>query len=296
MIGNSARWLDEHGFGLWVLTRPPSPAVAGFVGLRPRESAFEPELLYGLAPSARGQGLATEAARLVLEARFADPRTTGVWAVTDPLNQRSRAVLERLGFALEREGEFDGRPSALYRLTRARWAGSKRREAAVLVPLFRDAAGVLRIVLVRRAAGGSHGGQLAFPGGMREARDASALEAALREAEEEIGLARSAVEVLTALPVVDTRTSGYRIAPFLARIRRPARWAPAPAEVAEVLEVGVDSLRRPEAQGESVETFPTWPGPQRVSFIRVGEHRLWGASLRIVDPLLERLASGEWSL
>ncbi len=126
LIENGARWLDQHGFGLWVLTCPPSPQVAGFVGLRPRESALEPELLYGLAPSVRGLGLATEAARLVLEARFADPRTTGVWAVTDPPNRRSRAVLERLGFDLEREGEFDGRPSALYRVTRARWRAQAR--------------------------------------------------------------------------------------------------------------------------------------------------------------------------
>ncbi len=171
-----------------------------------------------------------------------------------------------------------------------------RREAAVLVPLFRDSAGALRMVLVRRAAGGRHGGQLAFPGGTREAGDVTAREAALREAEEEIGLPRSAVEVLAELTVVETRTSGYRIVPFLARIRRPPRWTPAPAEVAEVLEVEVEALRRPEARGESIETFPTWPGPQRVSFIRVGEHRLWGATLRIVDPLLGRLAAGEWGL
>jgi 8-oxo-dGTP pyrophosphatase MutT (NUDIX family) len=171
-----------------------------------------------------------------------------------------------------------------------------RRDAAVLVPLFRDSAGVLRMVLLRRAEGGIHGGQLAFPGGNHEAGDASLVATALREAEEEIGLARKSVEILAELPVVETRTSGYRIAPFLARIARPALWAPAPSEVAEVIEADVAALARPAARGESLEVFPTWPGPQRIKFLRVGPHRLWGATYRITEPLLPHLMAGEWSI
>jgi 8-oxo-dGTP pyrophosphatase MutT (NUDIX family) len=166
----------------------------------------------------------------------------------------------------------------------------------VLVPLFRDAGGLLRMVLVRRAQGGIHGGQLAFPGGNREAADRTLIETAVREAEEEIGLARDLVEVLAELPVVETRTSGYRIAPFLARITRPVSWTPEPSEVAEVIEADVAALARPAARGESLETFPTWPGPQRIQFLRVGPHRLWGATYRITDPLLPRLMAGEWNL
>jgi 8-oxo-dGTP pyrophosphatase MutT (NUDIX family) len=172
----------------------------------------------------------------------------------------------------------------------------KRLDSAVLVPLFRDPAGALRLVLIRRAEGGIHGGQLAFPGGMRESHDASDLETALREAEEEIGLTRDAVRVLDALPVVETRTSGFRIAPFLARIERPEHWRPAPDEVSEVLEIEVAEIAKPEARGSSIETFPTWPGPQRIEFFRVGPYRLWGATFRIVEPLLARLEAGEWAL
>jgi 8-oxo-dGTP pyrophosphatase MutT (NUDIX family) len=169
-----------------------------------------------------------------------------------------------------------------------------RRESAVLVPVFRDHAGELRVVLVRRTPGGLHGGQLAFPGGMREPGDADALATALREAEEEVGLDRWRVELRATLLVVDTRTTGYRIAPFLARVTPPPAWKPQPSEVAEVLEVEIARLARPEARGSSIEQFPTWPGPQRIEFFRVGEHRLWGATYRILEPLIPRLLAGEW--
>ncbi len=171
-----------------------------------------------------------------------------------------------------------------------------RRESAVLVPAYRDAAGALRLVLVRRAAGGLHGGQLAFPGGVREPGDDSLLATALREAGEEIGLDPARVAVLAELDAIVTRTTNFHIAPFLARIERPDAWRPAFREVAEVLEPEVEALARDDARGEAVETFGTWPGPQRVPFIRVGEHRLWGATHRIVEPLLPRLLAGEWAL
>src|SRR6185436_2614493 len=85
------------------------------------------------------------------------------------------------------------------------------RDAGVLVPLYRDRAGELRLVVIRRTEGGIHGGPRAFPGGVRDAG-------------EEIGLARERVEILAALAVVETRITGFRIAPFLARIDPPESW------------------------------------------------------------------------
>jgi 8-oxo-dGTP pyrophosphatase MutT (NUDIX family) len=90
------------------------------------------------------------------------------------------------------------------------------RESAVLIPVFRNAAGEATLVLVRRGSHGVHGGQLAFPGGKREPTDASLLATALRETEEEIGLPATAIEVLAALPPVQTRTSGFHIAACVA--------------------------------------------------------------------------------
>ena len=70
----------------------------------------------------------------------------------------------------------------------------QRRIAAVLVPVFRDAAGLLRLVLIVRTDRGLHGGQLAVPGGKVDPGDESLLATALRETEEEIGLAPEQVE------------------------------------------------------------------------------------------------------
>jgi len=90
-------------------------------------------------------------------------------------------------------------------------------DSAVLAPLYRDAQGRLRLVFILRTPAGRHGGQIAFPGGRREPEDPDLLTTALREAEEEIGLARQLVEVLVALPIVDTVATGFRVAPFLGR-------------------------------------------------------------------------------
>jgi 8-oxo-dGTP pyrophosphatase MutT (NUDIX family) len=170
------------------------------------------------------------------------------------------------------------------------------REAAVLVPVYRRQDGELMMVLVRRAHGGVHGGQLALPGGQREPADADLAATALREANEELGLVGDRVELLAALPVVATQTTGFRIAPFLARLTGPVPWRLQEREVAEVVELPVADLARPEVGAEEVRTFPTWPTPRRVRLWRVGRHEVWGVTYRILEPLVPRLLAGEWPL
>lgn len=169
-------------------------------------------------------------------------------------------------------------------------------EAAALVPVYRGDDGELQLVLVRRAEGGMHGGQLALPGGKRDAQDRSMLDTALREAWEEIGLARERIEVLAQLPPAETRTTGFRILPFLARIVRPAQWRPDAREVAEIIEVKLSELTRPGAHAEEVKQLPSWPAPRPTPFYRVGPYQLWGVTYRIVDPLVPRLLAGEWNI
>jgi 8-oxo-dGTP pyrophosphatase MutT (NUDIX family) len=170
------------------------------------------------------------------------------------------------------------------------------REAAVLVPVYRAQDGELVVVLVRRGAGGAHGGQLALPGGQRDPGDVDLAATALREAEEEIGLAGDRVELLAALPVVETQTTGFRIAPFLARLAVPTPWRPQEREIAEVVELRVADLARPEVKAEEVRDFPTWPAPRRIRLWRVGRHEVWGVTYRILEPLVPRLLAGEWPL
>jgi 8-oxo-dGTP pyrophosphatase MutT (NUDIX family) len=169
-------------------------------------------------------------------------------------------------------------------------------DAGVLVPVYRSEGGVLTLVLVRRVEGGAHGGQIALPGGKRIPSDASMAETALRESREEIGLESRDVEILEGLPVLETRTTGFRIHPFLARIDRPARWNRDEAEIAEILEVPVAELARPEVRGEEMRSFAHHPEPQLIRYLRVRTHKLWGATYRILDPLIPRLTRREWEL
>jgi 8-oxo-dGTP pyrophosphatase MutT (NUDIX family) len=129
------------------------------------------------------------------------------------------------------------------------------------VPLFRDDEGELRLVLVVRGALGRHAHQLSLPGGKHEPGDASLLETALRETEEEIGLARAEVEVIAALPAIDTRTTRFRVHPYLARIRRPESWRLAQGEIAEVIIPRVRTLADPSLRRDQLLSFPGWPKP-----------------------------------
>lgn len=168
-------------------------------------------------------------------------------------------------------------------------------EAAVVIPVYRDEAGDLRLVLVVRGEHGVHGSQLALPGGKREPDDATLLDTALREAEEEIGMSRRDTELVAALPPIATRTTGFQISPFLVRVTgRPNRWRPRQGEIADVLEPRVADLADPAARGEEIQQFPTWPEPRRTPFIRVGPHRLWGVTYRILEPLVPDLLGGSW--
>ncbi|KPJ59223.1 MAG: hypothetical protein AMJ46_12010 [Latescibacteria bacterium DG_63] len=172
----------------------------------------------------------------------------------------------------------------------------KMQEAAVLIPLYRDDAGDVRLVLVRRVDRGMHGGQIAFPGGKRVPADRTLLETALREAREEIGIETETIEVLEQLPVVETKTTGFRISPFLARIARPPEWHLDRREIVEVLEIRIDDLARPEAHGDETEHVTSWSEPQRSPFFAVGPYKLWGATYRILKPLVPRLAAEEWEV
>lgn len=170
-----------------------------------------------------------------------------------------------------------------------------RVEAAVVVPLFRDDRGELRLVLVVRNLAGAHGGQVALPGGKRERGDCSPLAAALREAEEEIGLGRSEVEILAALEPVDTRTTGFRVHPFIARIRVPPKWQCAPGEITTVLTPAVDDLDDCRRRDTTLASFPNWPKPRRVERVLLEDgYTVWGFTLRLLDSILPRVLSGEW--
>ena len=147
-------------------------------------------------------------------------------------------------------------------------------DAALVIPVYRSKDGDLRIVMILRQPGGVHGGQVAFPGGKHDPEDDTMLGTALREVKEELGLLIDRSDVLAELPVVETRTTGYRVFPYLARIQVPGRWQLAEREIAEILDVKLSDLLRPDGHAEVFESFPTRQEPQQMSFYQVGPHRL----------------------
>jgi 8-oxo-dGTP pyrophosphatase MutT (NUDIX family) len=175
-------------------------------------------------------------------------------------------------------------------------SGVTRTEAGVLIPVYRDNQGDLRLILIRRSERGIHGGQLAFPGGKHDRGDTTMLATALREAQEEIGLLPEDVTVLESLPCVDTMTSDFRLYPFLASIVPPIAWLPEVEEVSEVIDTRLADLAHADRHGEQMMNFPHWPKPYRVPFYLIGEHQLWGATYRILRPLLPRILAGEWDI
>ena len=166
-------------------------------------------------------------------------------------------------------------------------------KSAVLVPLYRGGEGEIRLILILRSDGPVHGGQLAFPGGKQEPTDRSLLETALRETYEETGLPRDSIRILKRLPEQMTLSTNFSITPFLACIVPPDQWICKAGEVEEVLDVPLDHFSAHNAHGEEMIRLDPWPEPRLVPFYRVGSHKLWGASYRILHPLIPGLLAGQ---
>ena len=153
----------------------------------------------------------------------------------------------------------------------------------MLVPLFEES-GLARVVLTRRAAGlASHHGEVAFPGGTVGAGETE-LEAALREAEEEVALDPAAVSVVGRLDQVATPTTGYLLTPFVAVVGERPVLRPRPDEVEEVFDVPLEHLLDPEVFREERWDRPLPDRP--VYFFELEHDTVWGVTARILHRLL----------
>ena len=158
--------------------------------------------------------------------------------------------------------------------------------AAVLIPVIAQAQGLTVLFTQRTQHLKSHSGQVSFPGGRAEPGDASAEFTALREAQEEIGLALQRVEILGRLPEYHTRT-GFRVTPVIGLIQPPLELTPDPREVESVFEVPLSFLLDPanrqrrtrELQGRSVGFY----------VFEYQGHMIWGATAGMLVNLNKML-------
>jgi 8-oxo-dGTP pyrophosphatase MutT (NUDIX family) len=182
--------------------------------------------------------------------------------------------------------------SLLLRRPRARVQLDGFAESAVLVPIVDEPPQPERLLFtVRRADLPTHAGQISFPGGKRDAGDVDLPSTAVRETREELGVVPAAVEVLGMLDDVPTPT-GFVITPVVARLRGPLALQPSASEVASVFAAELSLLADPARH--RIDGERSWLGVHyEMHEYRWGEHRIWGATARMVHQLLGLIAECE---
>jgi 8-oxo-dGTP pyrophosphatase MutT (NUDIX family) len=160
-----------------------------------------------------------------------------------------------------------------------------RTDAAVLVALYVLDDQLYAVFTKRRDDLRRHAGEISFPGGRCEADDRDLAATALREAEEEIGLPREAVEIVGALQPTPTIATGYAIYPFVALIEPGREWTLSPGEVEQVLELPFSALRAGYARRRLIRRGL----PVRTDTYVVDENLIWGATARILADLFDRI-------
>src|SRR4051812_2827084 len=164
--------------------------------------------------------------------------------------------------------------------------------AAVLVPVVRQAGEPDRLLFTeRRHDLSTHAGQIAFPGGKRDAVDTDLSATAIRETTEELGIEPAAIEVLGQLDDVPTPTR-FVITPVVALVQGPLTMVPNPAEVASVFAAELPALAEPgRYHNNGSRTFLGIT--YAMHEYRWEPHRIWGATARMVHQLLALLDQGE---
>ena len=189
------------------------------------------------------------------------------------------------GIDAGRRLDKNGDPNQNLRLELLAGAGSWRM-AAVLVPVLAREPEVTVLLTLRTAHLKAHAGQIAFPGGKVEPGDATPVETALREAEEEAGIPRKLVTPLSLLDLHNTGT-GFRIVPVLALVDPNFQPVPHPGEVAEIFEVPLSFLMAEENHRRHLRE---WKDIQILFYaMEYEQHFIWGATAAILRNLYERL-------
>jgi len=160
------------------------------------------------------------------------------------------------------------------------------KEAAVLVAMYDWPHRPGLVFTERRADMRRHAGEISFPGGRADPGE-GLVEAALREAREEIGLDPEAVDVVGALPPTSTVVTSYRVLPVVGLIPAGLAHSLSPDEVERVIEISLDELR----EGYAMRRLIRRGVPFRTPTFDVDGAFIWGATARMLQLLFERLDS-----
>jgi len=165
--------------------------------------------------------------------------------------------------------------------------GAEPRQAGVLLVLYPVHDTLHMVLTVRTSTLNYHSGQISLPGGGWEEGDGSLLVTALREAQEEIGIATDGLEILGTLTPLYIPPSNNVVHPFVAYAPHRPTFDPDPIEVADLLEVPLPLLFDPATRRE--EDW-IWRGaPLHVPFYATGGHKIWGATAIVLAEFLALL-------
>ncbi|MBI3541835.1 MAG: CoA pyrophosphatase [Deltaproteobacteria bacterium] len=145
------------------------------------------------------------------------------------------------------------------------------------------------VLTVRTHTVEHHKGQISFPGGAHEPDDATLEATALRESLEEIGLLPESVEVVAELPETPTFATPFRVFPFVGIVRKPMEFKPNPDEIGEIIRVPLSFLMDPAHS--TLETYERNGLRVQMRAYHFDSHRIWGATGRMLQILLEKFVS-----
>ncbi len=163
------------------------------------------------------------------------------------------------------------------------------RESAVLALLYPKQDELHCLLMLRPQYEGVHSGQVSFPGGKREAADASIQHTALREFMEETGAETSGIDVLGALSPVYIPPSRMLVTPFVGYAERIGPWSPDPKEVARLLEVPLKFLLRKDILKRREQFIQVMGGNVEIPYFDVQGEVVWGATALMIAELRELL-------
>ena len=171
---------------------------------------------------------------------------------------------------------------------------STTRDAAVLITLFEKQPGDWHIIFIRRTSSheqDKHAGQIAFPGGKRDGTDPDLMYTALREAEEEIAIDLSGIDVLGPLTPLHITVSKFLVHPYLAYSWKVPQLSRQESEIEDILEVPLAIFLDPATRQETRIHLTTGIVLNHVPAYMVNGHIIWGATAMILSELLDIISA-----